>query len=130
MKYFNWLSIVGGAVGGFFSYCLGGWDLLSKCLIAFMILDYATGIMSAMYTGKLCSSKGFKGIIKKAAIFLTVCMAAVMQEYLSIPIRDVVVTFFVMNEGLSIVENLGEIVEMPPAIKNALHALRGKDDSE
>lgn len=117
-----------GTVGGLLSYTLGGWDALAKCMCVFMVLDWVTGLLSAGYTGKLCSSKGFKGAVKKVAIFLTIGTAAAMQQFLGIPIRDIVITFFLVNEGLSIVENLGEIVDMPPAIAAALEALRGKNE--
>lgn len=124
-KLFNAATVGGGIVGGFFSFILGGWDALAKILIIFMVLDYITGVLGAVYNQKLCSGKGFKGIIKKACILLTVCVGAMMQEFLQIPVRDIVVTFFVVNEGLSIVENIGKIIALPAVIQQTLEALRG-----
>lgn len=123
---FNNANVIGGTIGGFVSFILGGWDALAKALIVFMILDYMTGLMAAAYSGTLCSVKGFKGIIKKSAILLTVCMASVMQVYLMIPVRDIVVTFFIVNEGLSIVENIGKVVELPDIITKSLLVLKGE----
>lgn len=127
-KLFNWLTVAGGAVGGVLSYMLGGWDGLLQCLLIFIVIDYASGIAAAAYTGKLSSGKGFKGIIKKAAILLTVCVSAVIEKYLALPVRDMVVTFFVLNDGLSILENLGQIVPLPKGLTKALESLRGEDD--
>ena len=130
MKIFNHLAVFGGIIGGSFSYILGGWDALSKCLIIFIVMDYITGVMAAAYCGKLSSAKGFKGIIKKAAVLLTVCMSSIIQGYLLVPVRDIVLTFFVVNEGLSIVENLGEVIELPPVIKKTLESLRGEENED
>lgn len=127
MKLFNWLTVAGGILGGGVSYLLGGWDALSKCLLIFILLDWVTGITSAFYNGRASSQKGFKGTIKMVAKVLAVYVGALMQDYLGIPIRDVVIMFFILNDGLSIVENLGEIVEMPAAIKKALESLRGEN---
>ena len=126
-KLFNAAAVGGGVVGGCCSFLLGGWDALAKVLIIFMVLDYITGILGAAYRQKLCSGKGFKGIIKKACILLTVCVGAMMQEFLQIPVRDIVVTFFVVNEGLSIVENIGKVIKLPAIIQQTLEALRGDE---
>lgn len=127
MKLFNWLTVAGGIIGGSISYLLGGWDSISKCLVLFILLDWFTGLSSALYNGHASSQKGFKGVIKMVAKILAVFVSAIMQDYLALPVRDFVVMFFVLNDGLSIVENLGEIIEMPPAIKRALESLRGDD---
>ena len=127
-KLFNVATVGGGVIGGFLSFILGGWDALAKILIIFMALDYITGILGAVYRQKLSSGKGFKGIIKKACILLTVCVGAMIQEFLGVPVRDIVVTFFVVNEGLSIVENIGKVIALPNIIKQTLEALRGEED--
>ncbi len=44
--------------------------------------------------------------------------------------RDAVILFFIANDGLSIVENLGIMgVPIPPAIQNAFAALKGKAET-
>lgn len=111
------------------SFLLGGWDALAICLLSFMILDYVSGILAAVYNKELNSAKGFKGILKKVAILFAVALSAIITAYLNMPVRDIVVTFFVLNEGLSIVENLGKIVELPPIIRRTLESLRGGNDN-
>lgn len=129
MKLFNYFSVIGGVVGGWVSFLLGGWDALAICLLSFMILDYVSGILAAVYNKELNSAKGFKGILKKVAILFAVALSAIITAYLNMPVRDIVVTFFVLNEGLSIVENLGKIVELPPIIRRTLETLRGGNDN-
>ena len=129
MKLFNYFSVIGGVVGGWVSFLLGGWDALAICLLSFMILDYVSGILAAVYNKELNSAKGFKGILKKVAILFAVALSAIITAYLNMPVRDIVVTFFVLNEGLSIVENLGKIVELPPIIRRTLESLRGGNDN-
>ena len=53
------------AVGGFLGWFLGGCDGLLYALIAFVTVDYVTGVMCAVVDRKLSSSVGFKGIFRK-----------------------------------------------------------------
>jgi toxin secretion/phage lysis holin len=55
-----------GAVTGYLS---GGWSPMIRILIAFVIIDYATGMLAASYTGTLYSKVGFRGIAKKVMLF-------------------------------------------------------------
>ena len=60
------------AVGGFLGWFLGGCDGLLYALIAFVTVDYVTGVMCAVVDRKLSSSAGFKGIFRKVLIFVMV----------------------------------------------------------
>ena len=126
------------AVGSFIANALGGWDSALKLLIALMAADYITGFLLAMIwhrsnkspTGALSSKAGFKGLCKKGAILLMVWVAvmldgAIGSEY----VRVAVILFFVGNEGLSLLENLGLMgVPYPSFLQRALEALRSKGD--
>nr|DAH88988.1 MAG TPA: holin [Bacteriophage sp.] len=126
------------AVGSYVANALGGWDSALKLLIALMAADYITGFLLAMIwhrsnkspTGALSSKAGFKGICKKGAILLMVWVAvmldgAIGSEY----VRVAVILFFVGNEGLSLLENLGLMgVPYPSFLQRALEALRSKGD--
>ena len=68
-KLFNWFSIVFGFVGGFFSYWLGGWDVLLKTIVFLAVVDYITGLIKAVYLKQLSSEIGFKGLLKKIVMF-------------------------------------------------------------
>ena len=53
------VSVIGCAIG----YFIGDIDGLVISLIIFASVDYATGVISAMYKKKLSSKVGFKGIV-------------------------------------------------------------------
>ena len=67
MKEF-WMTIqvVFAGIGGWLGWFLGGCDGLLYALLAFVVIDYVTGIMCAVVDKKLSSEVGFKGIFKKA----------------------------------------------------------------
>ena len=46
-------------------YLLGGFDIALQSLLIVIVIDYLTGIASAIYNKELSSKIGFKGIIKK-----------------------------------------------------------------
>lgn len=112
-------------------YLLGGWDIAIQSLILIMIIDYITGVLSALYNKELSSKIGFKGILKKFACLLVVTLSVVIDSLLgqSGLIRSVVIYFFVANDGLSILENLAEMnVKLPEALKDALEQLQNRGD--
>jgi len=127
-KYFNWISNVGATVGGVFVYLFGGWDVFIITLLILMILDYVSGILKAIYKKELSSKVGWGGIIKKVLTLIVVCVA-VMCEKIGIPaIREITIMFFVVNEGLSILENASETgLKIPEKIKEVLLQLREKE---
>ena len=68
-EFWNTIQLVFTAVGGWLGWFLGGSDGLLYALIAFVVIDYITGIMCAVADKKLSSAVGFKGICKKVLIF-------------------------------------------------------------
>lgn len=127
-KMLNWISIMTATVGGFLMQIFGGLDGMMITLIVFVILDYITGVLKSIYNKKLSSEVGFKGIIKKIFIFIVVIACNTLQTTagVSIPLREAVIVFYVCNEGLSLVENIGEIIPLPKKIKDVLLQLRDK----
>lgn len=128
-KVFNTFSIVGGVAGGFLCQWLGGWDVILKALVALVVLDYVTGVLKAIYTKTLSSAVGFKGLIRKIVIFIVVATAVIVQSVVgdAIPLREIVIIFFVCNEGISLLENASEFVPIPDKLKEALIQLREKE---
>lgn len=127
-KIFNWFSIVGGIAGGFLCQHLGGWDVILKALVTLVILDYVTGVLKAIVTKTLSSAVGFKGLIRKIIIFIVVATAVIVQSVIgdSIPLREIVIIFFVCNEGISLLENASEFIPIPDKLKDTLIQLRDK----
>lgn len=125
-KWFNTVSIVGGIVGGFLCQWLGGWDVIIKALVMLVVLDYVTGVLKATYTKTLSSEVGFKGLIGKIVIFIVIATAVIIQMVVGnvIPLREVTITFFLCNEGISLLENASEFVPIPDKLKDTLIQLR------
>ena len=71
-EFWTTIQLVFSAVGGWLGYFLGGCDGLLYTLLAFVVLDYITGIMCAVADHKLSSAVGFKGIFRKILIFALV----------------------------------------------------------
>jgi toxin secretion/phage lysis holin len=128
-KMFNGISIVGGLVGGFLCQWLGGWDVILKALVVLIVLDYITGVLKAIVTKTLSSQVGFIGLIRKIVIFIVVATAVTVQTVVgdAIPLREIVIIFFICNEGISLLENASEFVPIPEKLKNTLIQLRDKE---
>lgn len=131
-KLFNGASIAGGIVGGFLCHWLGGWDVILKALVALVVLDYITGVLKAIATKTLSSAVGFKGLIRKIVIFIVVATAVIVQSVVgdAIPLREIVIIFFICNEGISLLENASEFVPIPEGLKNTLIQLREKNTGD
>ena len=126
------------AVGSWIANALGGWDASMQVLVALMVADYLTGVLVAAVwqrsskseTGALDSKAGFRGILKKCAILLLVWIGVLLDNATGVNyIRMAVVLFFVGNEGISLLENLGLMgVPFPAFLKRAREALRDQGD--
>lgn len=128
-KLFNWISVAFGIVGGFLSYWLGGWDVLLKTIVFLAVVDYITGLIKGIYLKQLSSEIGFKGLLKKIVMFIVIAVAYVIQELIGgkIPLREVVIMFYIANEALSLLENAAVFVPIPEKLKDVLLQLRDKD---
>ena len=92
-------------------------------LVAFMTIDYITGIIVSYYHKSLSSKVGFKGILKKFAILCIVAIAAIIGTYIfqSDALKIGVTMYYISNEGISILENCSNIgIPIPKHLKNAL----------
>ena len=118
-------------LGTMFVYIYGGLDVALQCLIIAIILDYLTGLIKSYINKSLSSSIGFKGILKKIGILILVALAVLVDRITGETgaIRTLVIYYFVANEGLSIIENLGEAgLPIPSNLKNALDSLKDKNN--
>lgn len=134
-KWFNWISILIGTFGGTLVYWLGGWDTLLKTIVFLAITDYITGLIKGIYLKKLSSEIGFKGLLKKIVMFIVIAVAYMLQNLLNgtIPLREVVIMFYIANEGISLLENAAIFIPIPDKLRAVLLQLRDKDadnDSE
>jgi len=128
----NTLQLIFTAIGGYLGYILGGLDGFLYALIAFVVIDYITGLMAAIIEHKLSSEIGFKGIFKKVLIFTMVAIGNILDNKIigdGSAIRTAVIFFYLSNEGISIIENSVTIgLPVPQKLKNILVQLHVDGD--
>ena len=159
-EFWNTVQMVFAAIGGWLGYFLGGCDGLLYALIAFVVIDYITGVMCAIADKKLSSTVGFKGICRKVLIFLLVGIANILDvqvigsgsvlrtavifllvgiaNILDVNIigsgsvlRTAVIFFYISNEGVSLLENAAHLgLPVPDRIKTVLEQLHNRSEKE
>ena len=127
------VKAVFAAIGGIFGMFWGEMDGVMLALLAFIVIDYITGLMVGVASNTLNSSVGFKGLAKKVFILLFVLIANILDTHImggSGVVRGVVIAFYLANEGISILENAGKLgVAYPDKLRDVLEQLK-EDDKE
>ena len=133
-EFWNTIQFVFAVLGGWLGYFLGGCDGLLYALLAFVVIDYLTGMMCAINDHTLSSEVGFRGICRKVLIFLLVGIANILDVSVigsGSVLRTAVIFFYISNEGLSLVENAAHLgLPVPEKIKAVLEQLQGRAESE
>lgn len=123
------IKIVSTAFGGAAGYLFGGWDVLINLLLLLVVVDWLSGWAAAWMRGELKSRVGFKGIIRKVTIFVVVAIAHFIDQALGSLryFQDAVVFFYLANELLSVIENMGKMgLPMPDILRNAVQIFESK----
>ena len=132
-EFWNTIQLSFSAVGGWLGYFLGGCDGLLYALIAFVVIDYITGVMCAIISRELSSAVGFKGIFRKVLIFLLVGIANIIDVQVigtGAVLRTAVIFFYISNEGVSLLENAGHLgLPIPEKIKTVLEQLHDRAEN-
>ena len=133
-EFWNTIQVVFAAVGGWLGYFLGGCDGLLYALLAFVVVDYITGVMCAISDHTLSSEVGFKGICRKVLILLLVGIANILDVQVigtGSVLRTAVIFFYISNEGVSLLENAAHLgLPVPEKIKIVLEQLHDRAESE
>jgi len=118
------------ALGTAATYLWGGFDAVFLALVVLACMDYVTGWAAAWVHGRLSSDVGRRGIARKVGMFVVVAVCNILDQLggLGEPIlRTVAIWWYIGNEALSVVENLGEVgVPIPDRLRQALAVLRDK----
>ena len=130
------LAACGGAIAGM----LGGWDPLLRVLVTLMAADYATGLLVAVMGksvkteyGGLSSKVGAMGLARKGLMLMVVLVAALMDSVMgtgSAMCRDAACWFYIANEGISILENVGLAGAPYPSKLKELLGQKQKEEDE
>ena len=132
--FWNGIQLVFTLTGGWLGYFLGGCDGLLIALVAFVVLDYISGVMCAFADKTLSSEVGFKGICRKVLIFLLVGVANILDVQVigtGSVLRTAVIFFYLSNEGVSLLENAARIgLPVPEKLKVVLQQLHNKSEEK
>lgn len=132
-EFWNTIQLIFAGIGGWLGYFLGGCDGLLYALIAFVVIDYITGVMCAIANHTLFSEVGFKGICRKVLIFLLVGIANILDIHVigSGSVLRTAVIFYISNEGVSLLENAAHLgLPVPEKIKTVLEQLHDRSTKE
>ncbi|MBR3289790.1 MAG: phage holin family protein [Clostridia bacterium] len=113
-------------------------------LFVMVTLDYVTGMISAALTRTLSSQRGWTGILKKLCYFIVICVGAGIDRLLALIADTVgidaglpltvslfVVSWLIINEAISILENLAVIgVPVPPFLRKLIDRLKVSVEQE
>lgn len=133
-EFWNTIQLMFTAVGGWLGWFLGGCDGLLYALIAFVAIDYITGVMCAINDHTLSSEVGFSGICRKVLIFLLVGIANILDVNVigtGSVLRTAVIFFYISNEGISLMENAAHLgLPVPEKIKVVLEQLHDRAEDK
>ena len=128
------IQTITAAICGIFGFLYGKADGLIYALLAFIILDYVTGLTVACINKNLSSEVGFKGIAKKVVILLLVAVGNMLDVYIlgdGAVCRSTVIGFYLANEGISILENAGNLgIPLPKKLVSVLEQLKNDNNNK
>ena len=133
-EFWTTIQVVFAGIGGWLGWFLGGCDGLLYALLAFVVIDYITGIMCAVVDKKLSSEVGFKGIFKKVLIFALVGIGHILDTRVignGSVMRTAVIFFYLSNEGVSLLENAAYLgLPIPQKLKSVLEQLHDRSEKD
>ena len=133
-EFWNAIQFIFAASGGWLGYFLGGCDGLLYALLAFVAVDYVTGVMCAINDKTLSSEVGFRGICRKVLIFILVGIANILDVQVigtGSVLRTAIIFFYISNEGISLLENAGRLeLPIPEKLKLVLEQLHNESEKE
>ncbi len=133
-EFWTTVQVVFAGIGGWLGWFLGGCDGLLYALLAFVVIDYVTGIMCAVVDKKLSSAVGFKGIFKKVLIFALVGIGHILDTHVigtGSVMRTAIIFFYLSNEGVSLLENAAYLgLPIPQKLKSVLEQLHDRAEKE
>ena len=126
------IKLVFTSISTALAYVFGGMDKMLAILVIFMIIDFVSGFIKAWALKEFDSSKFYIGGVKKLGILLIVVLATQLDSLIhvdSVALRTVAISYYIANEGFSILENWGQLgLPLPKVLKNALAKLKEEDN--
>lgn len=125
----NYIKLIVGGITTVITYLLGGFDMALIVLLIFISMDYLTGVLCGIVNKQLSSEIGFKGLLKKVLILCIVAVAHLVGRVTGIEgVRSFVIGFYLANEAISILENIGNLgVPLPSKLISILEQIKDRD---
>lgn len=127
-KIVNTFKVLVATTGTFLTWLFGAWDIAVIVLIAFMVLDYISGVCVAYINKEVSSDVGLRGLTRKFLIILVLMAAVLLDRLMNTEnwiFRTLVCYFYIANEGISLLENASNLgLPIPEKIKDALIQLK------
>ena len=118
----------------FLSYCFGVVTPALELLLWCICLDIFVGVLASFVNPKLYfnSRKMFKGVVKKIVLLSIVAFSKHLDIMMNTDIICMTTCyFFIINEGMSVLENAGKCgLKLPKIIENSLEQLKGLTNNE
>ena len=106
---------------------------LIYALLLLMVIDIITGLCKAVKNKNLRSKTSMYGFFKKIFVLFIIVLANVLDNVLKLNGGLVVATliFYIVNEGLSILENCSQLgIIVPPVIYDKLKVIQDENKDE
>lgn len=142
-KAINFAKIIIAILGGWLSAELKAIIPVMIILIVLMVLDYASGMVSAWKDGTLNSEKGARGIVKKFGYLIIIVCGMCFDFILSYTCNTlriayenrmvfglIITIWYALNECLSIIENVGEFSNVPTWLSNHIEKIKDKIEED
>ena len=134
METFDWgrfARLLGAGAASICTFLFGAPDIWLMTLLAFVVIDYGSGVIAAYIRHELSSKVGFIGILKKTMYFFVVAVAHCGDVATGAGgvLQGIAVGFLIANEGISILENCARCgIPIPERLIRALEQIKDKAD--
>lgn len=131
-KILNIIKTIIAIILGRISMLLGGFDLMLSTMVGFMSTDYILGVYAAKVNNEVNSKIGYRGIARKIFMLVPIGLAYSLDVLLKTDmLRNTAIVFYIANDGISILENLGKAgVKIPKKLRDALVQLNDEAERE
>jgi len=121
--------IIGGSLT-VLGYLYGAFDGMITAILAMMILDFVSGIIVAFARKEIDSKIMYLGGLKKIGIMCIIAAANIVDVMLELSgvLRALTISYFIANEGISLLENWGKLgLPVPQRLRDVLKQLKKEE---
>ena len=125
------LKVLSSITTGLIVAWFGGLDGSFILLLILMGTDVFTGLMKAWYQKELNPDKMFFGSMKKMTVFIVIMIATQIVRYIGseIPLREITIIYYIIQEGMSVLENISVFNSVPDELSEFFEKINNKKGS-